>query len=177
MIRYLYQLTNLVKIPANLTGPKLNFCPLLRIQTSESPSACANIWIWNNQFLINPSKNLAISKKNISPAQLSYWVPFNWLPSTQYLWSCCCCLVAKLCLTLLWPHELYVACQTPWSIGFFKQVYWSVVPFLIPGDLPSPGIQPASPTLTGRFFTTEPPGEPLSCLHFPANENSKFSSV
>ena len=35
------------------------------------------------------------------------------------------------------------------------------------GDLPDPGIEPASPTsptLAGGFFTTEPPGKPLpSC--------------
>ena len=29
-----------------------------------------------------------------------------------------------------------------------------------PGDLPNPGIKPASPALTGRFFTTVPPGMP-----------------
>ena len=28
-----------------------------------------------------------------------------------------------------------------------------------PGDLPDPGIKPMSPTLAGRFFTTEPPGK------------------
>ena len=26
-------------------------------------------------------------------------------------------------------------------------------------DHPNPGIEPASPALTGRFFTTEPPGK------------------
>ena len=37
------------------------------------------------------------------------------------------------------------------------------VPFPTPGDLPDPGIEPmslASPALSGRFFTTEPPGKP-----------------
>ena len=29
-----------------------------------------------------------------------------------------------------------------------------------PGDLPNPGIKPASHALTGRFFTTVPPGMP-----------------
>ena len=28
-------------------------------------------------------------------------------------------------------------------------------------DLPRPGIEPVSPQLAGRFFTTEPPGKPL----------------
>jgi len=27
-------------------------------------------------------------------------------------------------------------------------------------DLPDPGIEPASPVLASRFFTTEPPGRP-----------------
>ena len=28
-------------------------------------------------------------------------------------------------------------------------------------DLPGPGIEPMSPALAGRFFTTDPPGKPL----------------
>jgi len=34
--------------------------------------------------------------------------------------------------------------------------------FTPPGDLPNPGIKltSASPALTGRFFTSEPPGKP-----------------
>ena len=28
-------------------------------------------------------------------------------------------------------------------------------------DLPDPGIEPASPSLAGRFFTPEPPGKPI----------------
>ena len=45
-------------------------------------------------------------------------------------------------------------------MGFSRQEYWSGLPFPSPGDLPGPGIEPTSPTLTGRFFTTEPPGKP-----------------
>ena len=50
-----------------------------------------------------------------------------------------------------------VACQTPLSMGFSRQEYWSGLPFPPPGDLPDPGIEPAtfmSPALAGRFFTT-----------------------
>ena len=42
-----------------------------------------------------------------------------------------------------WP----VACQAPTSMGFFRQEYWSGLPFPSPGDLPKPGIEPGSPTL------------------------------
>ena len=30
-------------------------------------------------------------------------------------------------------------------MGFFRQEYWSVLPFPLPGDLPNPGIESASP--------------------------------
>ena len=54
-----------------------------------------------------------------------------------------------------------VAHQAPLSMEFSRQEYWSELPFSPPGDLPDPGIEPtspASPALTGRFFTTVPPG-------------------
>ena len=37
-----------------------------------------------------------------------------------------------------------VACQAPLSMGFSRQDYWNGLPFLPPGDLPDPGIQPES---------------------------------
>ena len=77
---------------------------------------------------------------------------------------------------------LTVAHQTPLSMEFSRQEYWSGVLFSTPGDLPNSGIKPPflvslvscikppfliSPhqcicALAGRFFTTEPPGKP--CL-------------
>ena len=57
-----------------------------------------------------------------------------------------------------------VACQATLSMGFCQQVYWSWLPFPIPGNLPDPGIEPESPVtpgLSGRFFITEPPAKPL----------------
>ena len=38
------------------------------------------------------------------------------------------------------------------SRRFPRQEYWSGLPFPSPGDLPNPGIEPASPALAGRFF-------------------------
>ena len=57
-----------------------------------------------------------------------------------------------------------VACQAPLSIGFPRQKYWSGLPFPNPGDLPDPGIEPVSPALAGRFFTTELCGKPYISL-------------
>ena len=48
-------------------------------------------------------------------------------------------------------------------MGFPRQEFWRGLPFPSPGDLPDPGIEPASPALTARFFIPEPPGKP--CAH------------
>ena len=45
----------------------------------------------------------------------------------------------------------------PWN--FFRQIYCNGLPLPPSGDLPDSGIEPASPALAGRFFTTEPPRE------------------
>ena len=45
----------------------------------------------------------------------------------------------------------------PLSMGFSRQYYWSGLPCPPPGDLPHPGIEPASlmsPELAGGFFAT-----------------------
>ena len=42
--------------------------------------------------------------------------------------------------------------QASLSMGFFRQEYWSGLPFLSPGDLPSPGTERASPAFAGGFF-------------------------
>ena len=74
-------------------------------------------------------------------------------------------------LLLLLSHfsrvRLYVtpwtaAHQAPLSLEFSRQESWSGLPFPSLGDLPDPGIKPASLALAGGFFATEPPGEPLS---------------
>ena len=52
-----------------------------------------------------------------------------------------------------------VTCQALLPLGFLRQEYWSGLPFPFPGDLPNPGTEPASPSLAGGFFTTEPLGK------------------
>ena len=43
-----------------------------------------------------------------------------------------------------------IARQSPLSMGFPRQEYWSGLPFSSPGELPDP----VSPALAGGFFTT-----------------------
>ena len=54
-----------------------------------------------------------------------------------------------------------VAHQTPLSMGFSRQKYWSGLLFPSPGDLPDPGIKAMCPALADGFFTTESPGKSI----------------
>ena len=70
--------------------------------------------------------------------------------------------------------------QPPLSMGFPLQEYWGVLPFLSPGDLPDPGIEPTSPVspaLAGRFFSTEPPGKSYGICILPLYGSAKMSSL
>ena len=60
-------------------------------------------------------------------------------------------LVAQLCLTLCDPMDCN-AFQASLSMGFSRQDYWSVLPFLPPGDFPNLGIKPTSPVVVGLGF-------------------------
>ena len=59
--------------------------------------------------------------------------------------------------------------QAPLSVGFPRQEYWSGLPCTPPGDLPIPGIEPASlasPALAGGFFITDTTWEALSPMAY-----------
>ena len=49
-----------------------------------------------------------------------------------------------------------VACQTPLSMGFSRARILEWVAISFSRGSSSPGIEPASPVLAGRFFTPEP---------------------
>jgi len=76
------------------------------------------------------------------------------------------CMYMYACMLSLFSHvQLFVtpwtvARQTPLSMGFSRQEYWSGLSFPLLGDLLDPGNKTASPGLAGGFFTTESPGKP-----------------
>ena len=70
--------------------------------------------------------------------------------------------VIQLCPTLCDPTT--VAYQAPPFIEFSRQEYWSGLPFLSPGDLPNPGIEPRSPALQADALPSEQPGKPSKVL-------------
>ena len=90
--------------------------------------------------------------QNIEYSSLCYTVGL-----VGYLFYISRCMRAQSCGILCDPHGLYIACQPPLSIEFLRQEYWNKLPFPSPGDLPYPGIEPASlesPALAGSFFAT-----------------------
>ena len=79
------------------------------------------------------------------------------IPHREYSFKASQCggggLVAKSCPTL--ATSLTIAFQVSLSMEFSRQEYWSGLPFPSPGDLPSPGIEPGSPTLQADPLLTE----------------------
>ena len=69
----------------------------------------------------------------------------------------CVCVLSRSVMSNSFATLWTVAHQAPLSMGFFRQEYWSKLLFPSPGDFPYLGIEPVSPALAGRFFTTEPP--------------------
>ena len=74
--------------------------------------------------------------------------------------SASCCLVAKSCLTPLWPDRLYLTrLPLPWDFPA-RTLEWVIVPFS--RWSPQPRGQIHVSCMTCRFFTAEPPGKPFS---------------
>ena len=82
------------------------------------------------------------------------------------------CVYAKLLSHVrLFGTPWTIAHQSPLSMGFSRQEYWSGLPCLPPGDLPNSGTEPESPALQAYSLPSEPPGKLLYIQHSP----TKFS--
>ena len=112
--------------------------------------------LWKNlgitpllSFLRGYSNTLSAS---LQKSQVTLWP----LKGKLWHWSDLCLFYILSCFshvrlfTILWT----IAQQSPPSMGFSKEEYQSGLPCLPPGDLPDPGIEPASPALVSRFLTT-----------------------
>ena len=70
------------------------------------------------------------------------------------------CVLSRFNHVQLFATPWTVAQQSPLSMGFSRQEYWSELPFPSPGDLPNPGIKPRVSCLVYGFYTTAPTGNP-----------------
>ena len=67
---------------------------------------------------------------------------------------CNLCVCLCVCVCILSPGQDFAmpwtgALQGPGSIEFPREIYWSGLPFLTPGNLPNTRNEPASPALAG----------------------------
>ena len=71
------------------------------------------------------------------------------------------CMLSHFSCVQLFVILETVACQTPLSMKSSRQKHWSGLPCPPPGDLPDPGIKPASPKFWQvDSLPTEPPEMP-----------------
>ena len=76
----------------------------------------------------------------------------------------CVCVLSHFSRVRLFATLWAVAHQASLSMGFSRQEYWRGLSCPSPGDLPKPGIKPASllsPEFAGGFFTTSATWEAL----------------
>ena len=85
------------------------------------------------------------------------WAPGCSSPGAMPVSIFCACVLSCFSRVQLFVTLWTVARQAPLFTGFPRQEYWSGLPFPPPGDLPDPGIKPASLALAGGFFNTSTP--------------------
>ena len=108
------------------------------------------------------------------------WFGLNFIYLSLTVLGLHCCMRA---FSSCRQQGLLSSCSTGFSLQWLL-LLWSTSALAVPGlpelrltscstqtwllqgmwDLPRPGIKPMSPAFAGRFFTTKPPGKPLSII-------------
>ena len=96
---------------------------------------------WIASQIASPVFLIKKGKENPNIKQ-PYYLPCKFR-DTVFIYVCEKSLIHVWLFVIPW----IVACQTPLSMRFSRQEYWSGLPFPFPGDLPDPGIKPRSPAL------------------------------
>ena len=111
--------------------------------------SCGHCWVFQSCWHIECSTFTASSSR--------VWNSSTGIPSPP------------LALFVVMPPKAHLTTETKHSnstqalpsMDYLSQEHWSGLPFPPPGNPPNPRTEPmspASPALSGRFFTTEPPG-------------------
>ena len=140
-----------------------------------------------SQFFASGGQSIGVSASaSVLPMNIQDWFPSRWtscislqskglsrvfssttvglyifLKLTVCVYVCVCWHFSRV---QLFATPWTIACQSPLSMGFSKQEYWSGFLCPLPGDLPDPGIKPSSLmiyALSSRFFTTSTNWEAL----------------
>ena len=139
---------------------------------SDPPMAwlLAKTWVRSSDFQLHQLQSHLLRGHLI--AEVISVATMRSLPSLHPIYKVfCACVLSRFSPVQLCETLWTVAHQAPLSRGFSRQEYWSGLPFPPPGDLPDPGIEPASlmpPALAGRFFTTSATFQHFLILHLTA---------
>ena len=175
----LFATTWTARLPCPLSTPGAcsNSCPLSRWchptnSSSVIPfSSCLQYFSASGSFPISwlfASCGQIIgtsASASVLPMNIQGWFPFGLtgLIKTIYMSIIMC---AQSCLTLCdpmdWDHQALI------SMGFSQQEYWNGLPFTPAQNCPNTGIKLTSTCVScieGRFFTTEPLGNPYICRY------------
>ena len=126
-------------------------CVRARVRALQGFCAvCSGLWIHLSKpvskhyfdycaFITNLDIKQSVFPKLFLLEHLSFHVGLG-SPRSRPRWYLFSCSVMSSSSVILWT----VAHQAPLSMGCFRQEYWSGLPFPTPGDLPNPGIKPAS---------------------------------
>ena len=113
-------------------------------------------WLRHFRTVLNCSHSPWCSINDYSPHPILLLSGLN-------LWCFSTALSCDIFSVRLFEAPWTVTHQTTLSMGLSHQEYWSRLPFLPSKNLPDPETEPrfpATPTLAGGFFHTEPPGKP-----------------
>jgi len=128
----------------------------------------------------------SLSSGKISDVWQTTWKPVPKIsPELLLTPSVCVCVCVCVCVraharTCAFNHSVMsdslqlepwtVALQTPLTLKFSRQEYWSGLWFLSPGDLPDPEIEPRSPALQADSLLSEPQRKPQLCVYWVLNK-------
>ena len=126
--------------------------PMKALFVEESTSTFINV----SHILGTRASQVALVVKNLPAMQETKEMHVSSLGWEDFLEEKMATHSSILAWRILWT----AAPQTPLSMGFPTQEYWSGLPFSPPGDLPEPGIEPRSPALQTYSLLSEPPGKP-----------------
>ena len=139
----------------NLVAIKIIFISL-NIQVRPYWAVYVNLW-----YSMGTQSKLLVTincyKNHSTLASMHYIYPF-W-PLDSEISSCVLqyeeVKCQSLCSAQLFATPWAAAHQTPLSMGFSRQGYWSGLPFPSPGDRPNPAIEPRSAALQADSLLTD----------------------
>ena len=102
-------------------------------------TAWNELYVCVHLLLLEPPFHPSRSSQNTELSSLCYIAGPTSHPLCTWQYVCMHAKLLQLCLTLCDPWT--VALQAPLSMGFSRKEYWIGLPFLPPGDLPTPGIE------------------------------------